>query len=82
MDLKQARDAGREKEHPMKANIGTVDKVVRILFAVFVGVLVLTGTVGGTAAVALSASAAVMAVTGLVSFCPLYLPLKISTKKG
>jgi len=65
----------------MKKNMGTIDRVIRILLAIVVIVLYLTGTISGTAAVILGVLALVFIITGLIGFCPLYVPLKISTIK-
>lgn len=64
----------------MKANMGTIDKVIRIALAVLVGVLYFTGQISGTVAIVLGILAIVFVLTSLISFCPLYLPLGISTK--
>jgi len=64
----------------MKANMGTIDKVIRIALAVLVGVLYFTGQISGTVAIILGVLAIVFVLTSLISFCPLYLPLGISTK--
>ena len=64
----------------MKKNMGTVDRVIRILAAVVVVALYLTGQISGTAAVVLSIFAAVFIATSVVGTCPLYLPLKIDTR--
>ncbi len=62
-------------------NVGKADKIVRfVLAAIFVG-LILTGTVSGIFAVILGILAAIFVVTSLVSFCPLYYPFKLSTRK-
>ncbi|MFH2115543.1 MAG: DUF2892 domain-containing protein [Spirochaetota bacterium] len=68
----------------MKKNMGTVDRVVRILAAVIVVALYLTGQISGTAAVVLGFFAVVFIATSVVGSCPLYLPFKIDTrgKKG
>ena len=64
----------------LNRNMGIVDRIIRIALAlVFVG-LIVTGAVSGVFAVILGILAAVFAVTSVVSFCPLYLPFKISTK--
>ena len=64
----------------LNRNMGTVDRIIRIALALaFVG-LIVTGTVSGVFAVILGVLAAVFAVTSVVSFCPLYLPLKLSTR--
>jgi hypothetical protein len=64
----------------MKANMGTVDKAIRILLAVVVAVLYFTGQIGGTLAIVLGVFALIFVLTSLISFCPLYLPLGISTR--
>lgn len=65
----------------MKANMGMVDRAIRVLLAVVVGVLYFTGQISGTLAIILGVLAIVFVLTSLISFCPLYLPLGISTKK-
>lgn len=65
----------------MKANMGTIDKVVRILIAlVFIG-LYFTNLVTGTLGIVLLVLAGVFILTSLISFCPLYLPFGINTGK-
>jgi hypothetical protein len=67
----------------VKKNMGTVDRTIRTLAALAVAVLIYTGAVSGTAAFILGIFAVVFVITSLISFCPLYVPLKISTiKKG
>jgi hypothetical protein len=63
----------------MKKNMGTVDKIIRILLAVMVIVLYLNGNITGVAAIILGIVAFVFIVTSLIGFCPLYAILKIST---
>jgi uncharacterized MAPEG superfamily protein len=65
----------------MKKNMGTFDKIVRILIAVAFAVLVLTKVVTGTMSVVLLILAAVFVITSLVSICPLYLPFGLNTGK-
>ena len=65
----------------MKKNMGSTDKIIRILFALVVAVLFYTKTVEGTLALVLGVLATVMLATSLVSFCPLYSPFGISTRK-
>jgi hypothetical protein len=65
----------------MKANMGTADKVIRILVAVAIAALYFMGTITGTLAIVLMVLAVVFAATSFLSFCPLYLPFGISTKK-
>ncbi len=65
----------------MKKNMGTVDKVIRILVAVIVVVLFFTHVISGVLAIILLALSAIFVITSLLSFCPLYLPFGLSTRK-
>jgi hypothetical protein len=65
----------------MKKNIGTIDKVIRILVAVVIAVLYFTKVITGTAGIVLLVLAVVFVLTSLVSVCPLYLPFGLSTAK-
>jgi hypothetical protein len=55
--------------------------VIRILVAVVVVVLYFTHVISGVLAIILLALSAIFVVTSLLSFCPLYLPLGLSTRK-
>jgi len=63
----------------MKKNMGSADRVIRIIVAAMFVVLYFTGVVGGTIGLVLIALSAIFVLTSLVSFCPLYLPFGIST---
>ena len=65
----------------MKSNMGTIDKVVRILIALVFIALYFTNVVSGTLGIILLVLAGVFILTSLISFCPLYLPLGINTGK-
>ena len=65
----------------MKKNVGTIDKVIRILVAVVVVVLYFTNVISGTLGIVLLALAAVFVLTSLFSFCPIWLALGLSTRK-
>ena len=65
----------------MKKNMGTIDKTIRILVAVVVVVLYFTHVISGVLAIILLDLSAIFVVTSLLSFCPLYLPLGLSTRK-
>ncbi len=65
----------------MKKNMGTIDKVIRILVAVVFAVLYFTGVVTGTLGIVLLILGAVFVLTSVVSFCPVYLPFGLSTRK-
>jgi hypothetical protein len=65
----------------MKKNMGTIDKVIRILVAVVIAVLYFTHVVSGTLGIILLVLAGVFVLTSLISFCPLYLPFGLSSRK-
>lgn len=56
----------------MKANMGTADKLVRLLVAAVLAILYFTGQLIGTAGIIALVIAGVFLLTSLVSFCPLY----------
>lgn len=66
----------------MKANMGTLDKVFRILIAATIAVLYYLGIISGTWALVLGIIAIAFILTSFISFCPLYLPFNINTKKS
>ncbi len=63
----------------MKKNMGSTDKIIRVLIAVIIGVLYYTGVISGTLGLILLVLAGVFLLTSLISFCPLYAPFGIST---
>lgn len=63
----------------MKKNMGTADRVIRVILAAIFAFLYFNGTVTGTAGIVLLILGAVFALTSLVSFCPLYTLLGIRT---
>ena len=65
----------------MKKNMGTIDKVIRILVAVVVVALYFTNVISGTLAIIFLILSGVFILTSFLSFCPLYLPFGISTRK-
>ncbi|HNW57261.1 MAG TPA: DUF2892 domain-containing protein [Bacteroidales bacterium] len=65
----------------MKKNMGTIDRVIRILIAVVVLVLYFAHVISGTLAIILLILAGIFIVTSLIGFCPLYIPLGINTGK-
>ena len=65
----------------MKKNMGSIDKLVRVLVAAVIAVLYFTDQITGTAAIILGIFAVVFILTSAIGFCPLYLPLKLSTIK-
>ena len=65
----------------MKSNIGSADKVIRILVAITVILLYLTQQVSGTTALVLLIVAGAFILTSVTGFCPLYWPFHSFTLK-
>ena len=65
----------------MKQNMGSIDKIVRVLVAVVIGILYFTDQITGTAAIILGIFAVIFLLTSAIGFCPLYSALKLSTIK-
>jgi hypothetical protein len=65
----------------MKKNMGSIDRISRIIFAIAIGVLYFTKAIEGTAALVLGAFAIIFLITSFISFCPLYVPFGISTSE-
>ncbi|WP_245580884.1 YgaP family membrane protein [Daejeonella oryzae] len=62
--------------------MGSADKIIRLIFAVIIAVLYFTQIVSGTLGIILLIFAAVLVITSFISFCPLYLPFRISTRNN
>jgi hypothetical protein len=65
----------------MKKNVGTIDKAIRIALAILIGILYFTNQITGIAAVILGIIALAFLISSITGYCPLYVPLKISTVK-
>ena len=65
----------------MKKNMGSTDKVIRVAIAVVIAILYFTNTISVTLALVLGIFAAIFILTSFISFCPLYSPFGISTRK-
>ena len=65
----------------MKANMGTLDRTLRILIAVVIAILYSTKVINGTPGAILLILAAILFFTGFMGYCLLYIPFKISTAR-
>ncbi len=66
----------------MKPNMGTVDRTIRGVVVLIIAALFFFGQVSGVAAVILGVIAVAFLVTSMIGWCPLYVPLGFSTRKG
>lgn len=63
----------------MSKNMGKADRWIRIILAVAVVVLYLTGQIAGMPAIVLGIIAAAFMLTSAIGWCPMYVPLGLST---
>ncbi len=61
-------------------NVGTTDRVIRIVLGVALAAIALAGSVSAPLLYVVWVVAAIAVVTGVVGFCPLYALLRVSTK--
>ncbi|MEF8864818.1 MAG: DUF2892 domain-containing protein [Salinibacter sp.] len=65
----------------MTTNMGLLDRLLRTLAAIGVGILYATGAIGGPTALVLGVVAVAFLLTSFVGTCPLYWPLGLSTRR-
>ena len=65
----------------MKKNMGGSDKIIRAVVAAILAVLFFTNLLPGIIGIVFLVLAGIFVLTSLISFCPLYVPLGISTCK-
>jgi len=63
----------------MKKNVGSIDRIIRIVAAIVLSALYLMNIITGTLGIVLVVLAFIFAATSLVSFCPLYAMFGMST---
>jgi uncharacterized membrane protein len=63
----------------MKKNMGTADRIIRLVIAAVVGVLFFMGIIPGVLGIVLLVLAGIFVLTSFISFCPLYAPFGLST---
>lgn len=61
--------------------MGNADRLIRIFAAIAIAVIYYLGLISGTVAIILGSLAVIFIATSMMSFCPLYLPFGISTRK-
>ena len=63
----------------MKKNMGSTDRIIRLIIAAVIGTLFFTNVISGIWGIVLVVLAIVFALTSFVSFCPLYAPFGLRT---
>ena len=63
----------------MKKNMGTADRIIRVIIAAAIAILYFTGTLTGTFGIVLLVLGGIFVLTSLISFCPLYAPFGLRT---
>jgi hypothetical protein len=63
----------------MKKNVGTIDKVIRIVFAIVVITLFLTNVISGVFGIVLLAVSAILVITTMLGVCPLYMVMRLNS---
>jgi len=63
----------------MKKNMGSIDRIVRILIALVIAILFFMEIIPGTLGIVLLILAGVFLITSFVRVCPLYMPFGINT---
>ena len=65
----------------MKPNMGSADRIIRIVAAAVIAALYFTNVITGSIGIALFVLAGIFVLTSFISTCPLYLPFGISTRR-
>ena len=63
----------------MKKNMGSIDRIARVVIAIVISLLYFTNIITGTVGIVLMVLAGIFVLTSVISFCPLYAPFGIKT---
>ena len=63
----------------MKKNMGSADRIIRMIIAAVIATLYFTNIITGTLGIVLLVLAVVFLLTSFISFCPIYAPFGLST---
>ena len=65
----------------MTKNMGSADRIIRLIVAAIAVALYFTGTLTGTLGIVALVVAAIFTLTSFISFCPIYAIVGMSTCK-
>lgn len=63
----------------MKKNMGTTDRIIRLIIVVVIAALFFTNVIAGIWGITLMVLAAIFLLTSIISFCPIYAIFGISS---
>ena len=63
----------------MKSNLGTIDRLIRVVAAIGIFILYYTEYIAGAFGITLMIISVILILTSFVSFCPLYSLLGVNT---
>ena len=66
----------------MKLNESGLDRIIRVIVGLVLIVLYLMGLIGGGLGIVVVILGAILLITGIVGFCPLYAIFKFRTNKS
>ena len=66
----------------MTKNVGSTDKIIRIVLALVLGYLYYSGVLTGTLGIVAVVVGAIALLTAVINFCPLYALLGTKTTKS
>lgn len=66
----------------MQKNVGTTDRIIRLVLAGMIAGVIFAGAVSGALAIALGVFAFILFGTGLIGWCGIYTALGINTAKS
>ncbi|MGB4293520.1 MAG: DUF2892 domain-containing protein [Bacteroidales bacterium] len=65
----------------MKKNTGKLDRIIRLIIALLIGILYFTNVISGTLGIVLLVFAVILLITSITGFCGIYTLLGINTCK-
>jgi len=65
----------------MTKNVGSVDKIIRLVIALVLAYLYYSGVLSGTLGIVAVVVGAIALLTSLINFCPLYAVIGVNTTK-
>jgi hypothetical protein len=63
----------------LKKNLGNSDRIIRWILAILITIAYFTGLITGIVGTILLVLAVVIAITGSIGWCPIYLPFGLNT---